>query len=59
MEPFSNHFIEKELAAKDIVVDRWLNVTNTLLHAPKEIKKSQAIYQLCHGATSMATIAGL
>lgn len=57
MEPFSNHFIEKELAAKGIVVDRWLNVTNTLLHAPKEIKEKVKPYtSYAMGATSMATI---
>ncbi|WP_407306470.1 hypothetical protein [Desulfosporosinus sp. SB140] len=58
MEPFSNHYIEKELAQMGIVVDRWLNVTNTLLHYPKkQIKEhieNYAKYPM--GATSMATI---
>lgn len=58
MEPFSNHYIEKELAQMGIVVDRWLNVSNTLLHYPKKQIKERienyAKYQM--GATSMATI---
>ncbi|EHQ87373.1 hypothetical protein [Desulfosporosinus youngiae] len=58
MEPFSNYYIEKELAQMGIVVDRWLNVSNTLLHYPKkqiEVHiEDYAKYQM--GATSMATI---
>lgn len=58
MEPFSNHFMEKELAQKGIVVDRWMNVTNSLLHRPekkaKENIKKYAKYNM--GATSMYTI---
>jgi predicted nucleotide-binding protein (sugar kinase/HSP70/actin superfamily) len=58
MEPFSNHYIEKELAQMGIVVDRWMNVTNSLFHRPeKEAKdhiKNYAKYDM--GATSMYTI---
>ena len=58
MEPFSNHYIEKELAQMGIVIDRWLNVSNTLLHFPKkkirEHIEEYAKYPM--GATSMATI---
>lgn len=44
MEPFSNHFMEKELAQKGIVVDRWMNITNSLLHPPE---KKRAYKKLC------------
>jgi len=58
MEPFSNHYIEKELAQMGIVVDRWMNITNSLLHRPdkkvKEHIKNYAKYDM--GATSMYTI---
>lgn len=58
MEPFSNHYIEKELAQKGIVVDRWLNVTNSLLRrSGKKIKEHIKNYAKYHmGATSMFTI---
>ncbi|WP_352419778.1 2-hydroxyacyl-CoA dehydratase [Proteiniborus sp.] len=58
MEPFSNHYIEKELAQMGIVVDRWMNITNSILHRPekkaKERIKNYAKYDM--GATSMYTI---
>lgn len=58
MEPFSNHFIEKELAKMGIIVDRWVNISNSLLHYPekrmKEYIKGYAQYDM--GATSMMTI---
>ncbi len=58
MEPFSNHFMEKELAKKGIVVDRWINITNTILKntskKQKEAIKGYAKYNM--GATSMMTI---
>lgn len=58
MEPFSNHYIEKELAQMGIVIDRWLNVSNTLLHFPKEKIKEhiEGYAKYSMGATSMATI---
>ncbi|KUO61440.1 MAG: hypothetical protein APF84_09060 [Gracilibacter sp. BRH_c7a] len=58
MEPFSNHYIEKELAQMGIIVDRWLNVSNTLLHYPKkEMKKHIEDYvKYPMGATSIPTI---
>ena len=43
MEPFSNHYIEKELA-QGIVVDRWMNVSNSLLHRP--VKKLESISRI-------------
>lgn len=58
MEPFSNHYIEKELAKKGIVVHRWMNVSNSLLHTngkkQKEYIKGYAKYYM--GATSMSTV---
>lgn len=58
MEPFTNHYIEKELAQMGVEVDRWMNISNSLLHYPeKEINdhiKGYAKYNL--GATSPATI---
>jgi Uncharacterized protein conserved in bacteria len=58
MEPFSNHYIEKELAKKGIVVHRWMNVSNSVLHntgkKQKEYIRGYAKYFM--GATSMATI---
>lgn len=58
MEPFSNHYLEKELARRGIIVDRWLNVSNTLLHYPKKKMKEhiKAYAKYPMGATSMATI---
>ncbi|SDG45927.1 hypothetical protein [Desulfosporosinus hippei] len=58
MEPFSNHYLEKELARMGIVVDRWMNVTNTLIHYPKkQIQKQIKDYaEYPWVATSMATI---
>lgn len=58
MEPFSNHFLEKQLAKRGVVVDRWLTVSATLLHYPKkqitEHIKDYAKYSM--GATSSPTI---
>jgi predicted nucleotide-binding protein (sugar kinase/HSP70/actin superfamily) len=58
MEPFSNHYIEKELGKMGIVVDRWLNITNSLFHSSgKDVKdhiRNYAKYNM--GATSMHTI---
>lgn len=58
MEPFSNHYIERELAQMGIVVDRWMNVSNSIIHNPKnKIKEHIKNYAEYHmGATSMATI---
>ena len=58
MLPFSNHFIEKELAKKGMVVDRWMNLTNSLLHKgnmqAKDKIRGYAEYDM--GATCMMTI---
>lgn len=58
MEPFSNHFIEKELAKMGMVVDRWMNVSNSLFGAGLEEAKAHikgyAEYDM--GATCMMTI---
>ncbi|SDZ08621.1 2-hydroxyacyl-CoA dehydratase [Tindallia californiensis] len=58
MEPFSNHFIEKELAKMGIVVDRWMNITNSIIRPPeKEVRKRIKPYVKYNmGATSMYTV---
>lgn len=57
MEPFSNHNIEKELAKKGIVVDRWINLTNTVLRRDWKRKKRVRRYtKYSMGATSMFTV---
>lgn len=57
MEPFSNHYIEKELAKMGIAVDRWMNITNSLLHPNKEAKNHISKYaKYDMGATAMFTI---
>ena len=58
IEPYSNHFIEKELAKMGIVVDRWMNISNSLLNR----KKKEAVNHISNyasydmGATCMMTI---
>jgi len=58
MEPFSNHFVEKELANMGMVVDRWMNISNSLFSpALEEAKVHIAKYaQYNMGATAMMTI---
>lgn len=57
MEPFSNHFIEKELALMGIVVDRWMNISHTTLTNPKKEKEKKSKYtRYDMGATCRATI---
>ncbi len=58
MEPFSNHFIERELAKMGIAVDRWMNVSNSVFSKPqKDIKdKIKGYAQYDMGATCMMTI---
>ncbi|MDD2377854.1 MAG: hypothetical protein PHD10_04240 [Bacilli bacterium] len=59
MEPFSNHFMEKELAKKGIVVTRTMNVSNTVfwLGREKELKKKVKGYlKYDIGATGIDTI---
>ncbi len=40
MEPFSNYFIEKELAGYNVEITRFINVTYLLFEKPKLIKKT-------------------
>ena len=58
MVPFSNHYIERELAKMGMVVDRWMNVSNSILHDDskriKEQIKGYSEYNM--GATCMMTI---
>ena len=58
MEPFSNHFIEKELAKMGAVVDRWMNLSHSVLHNYRKVQRERirgyAAYNM--GATCMDTI---
>jgi predicted nucleotide-binding protein (sugar kinase/HSP70/actin superfamily) len=58
MEPYSNHFIEKELAKMGAVVDRWMNLSHSVLHSYRDVQKERirgyAKYNM--GATCMDTI---
>jgi predicted nucleotide-binding protein (sugar kinase/HSP70/actin superfamily) len=58
MDPFSSHDIEREMAKMGVVVERWMNISNSLFHYPKkEIQeriRGYAKYNM--GATSMSTI---
>jgi len=58
MEPFSNHFIEKELAKMGAVVDRWMNISHSVLHNYRKVQREHirgyAEYDM--GATGMDTI---
>ena len=58
MDPYSNHYIEKELAKKGMIIKRWMNITNSFFNAPEqEIKKSIKDYaKYDMGATSMYTV---
>ena len=58
MDPYSNHFMEKALAKKGIIIKRWMSITNSFFNAPKkEIKQSIKDYaKYDMGATSMYTI---
>ncbi len=58
MEPFSNHYIEKELAKMGAVVDRWMNISHSVLHSERKVQRERirgyAEYDM--GATGMDTI---
>ncbi len=58
MDEYSNHYMEKELAKKGIIIKRWMNVSNTIfINTEKETKqsiKNYAKYDM--GATAMYTI---
>ena len=58
MEPFSNHFLEKELAAMKVYVNRNLNVSSTVFHRkmPRILKKVQHYVKYDIGATGIDTI---
>lgn len=58
MDPFANHYIEIELASMGIVIERWLNVTNSLIQYPeKQIRENVKEYlKYDTGATGMHTV---
>jgi len=58
MEPFANHFLEKELAQMQIYVTRNLNASTTVFHhdVPKLLKRVQHYVKYDIGATGVDTI---
>ncbi len=58
MVPFSNHYIEKELARMGAVVDRWMNISNSVLHSYHEVERERirGYAKFDMGATGMDTI---
>ena len=58
MEPFSNHYIEKELAKKGMVITRTMNISNSLfLRKDKDIKtRIKGYLQYDIGATGTDTV---
>ena len=58
MEPFSNHFLEKELAAMQIYVSRNMNVSSTVFHhkMPRVLRKVQQYVKYDMGATGVDTV---
>lgn len=58
IDPFSNHYIERELAQMGIVVERWMNVSNSLFHYQQKelLEKIKGYAKYNMGATSMSTI---
>jgi predicted nucleotide-binding protein (sugar kinase/HSP70/actin superfamily) len=56
MEPFSNHFIERELASMGIVVDRWMNLSHSMFDEPKKVSIKSKYTKYDMGATCHMTI---
>lgn len=58
MEPFSNHFLERELARKGIYVTRTMNISSTIFHrdVPKIMKKISKYTKYDIGATGIDTV---
>jgi len=58
MEPFSNHFLEKELAKRNIMIKRTMNVSSTVFQrqVPKLLKKDLKYVKYDIGATGVYTI---
>lgn len=58
MEPFSNHNIERELAKMGMVIERWMNISNSLFHFQEKdmLSKIRGYSKYNMGATSMSTI---
>ncbi len=58
-EPFSNYFMEKELAKMGMEVDRLMNMTNSIIHNQfkKRCKQAKKYAKFSIGATGNFTIA--
>ena len=58
MDPFSNHYIEREMAKMGVMVERWMNVTNSLFHYGEKdiLPKIRGYARYNMGATAMSTV---
>ena len=58
MEPFSNHFLEKELAKMKIYVTRNMNISSTIFHrkVPRILKRLSQYVRYDIGATGIDTV---
>jgi predicted nucleotide-binding protein (sugar kinase/HSP70/actin superfamily) len=58
MDPFSNHRIERELAKRGVVVDRWLNISNSLFRNPTKaaLERVKPYVKYNIGATGLFTV---
>lgn len=58
MDSFSNHDIEREMAKRGVVVERWMNVTNSFFHYGEKdmLEKIRGYSKYNMGATAMSTV---
>ncbi|MDL2225997.1 hypothetical protein LJC20_07410 [Eubacteriales bacterium OttesenSCG-928-M02] len=58
MDPFSNHDMEIALAKRGVLVDRWMNVTNSLFHYDEKdlLPRMKKYTKYNMGATAMGTV---
>lgn len=58
MDSFSNHDIEREMAKRGVMVERWMNVTNSFFHYGERdmLEKIRGYAKYNMGATAMSTI---
>lgn len=57
MDPFSNHYIEREMAKMGMVIQRWMNLSGNLLEPAGKVREKIRGYSKYNmGTTSMNTI---
>ncbi|MDL2318531.1 hypothetical protein LJC74_05580 [Eubacteriales bacterium OttesenSCG-928-A19] len=58
MDPFSSHDIEREMAKMGVMVERWMNVTNSLFHYGEKdmLGRIRGYSKYNMGATAMSTV---